>query len=257
MNIPPSGLAVLDPEGVDGDHGLSAVTHRFLTDPIAKLWAHVLNQPSGPPGRSDLTCRANAGAHTPVPSCPFFDYKILFGGKQATLTVCQVCIRPGIVDVNFLLEAIGPCRQSLSPYAPPSLLQPQGSSGTSVPGYLHTTVPMFLLSREEKCTYPSAPKLPECTFLAAGTGDAQAVAAWLDGGRRRGRALRRARRRDAADSSCRGRAGGAGADAAAARRERQPAGIQRPHRPDECCSQGPHHGRAGAARRQGRHLAAD
>eukprot|EP00964_Phaeocystis_antarctica_P128795 scaffold92604_cov79-Phaeocystis_antarctica.AAC.2 len=36
------------------------------------MWAYVLNQPPGPPGRSDPTCRANAGAHTPVPSCPFY-----------------------------------------------------------------------------------------------------------------------------------------------------------------------------------------
>ena len=44
--------------------------------------------------------------------------------------------------------------------------------------------------------------------------------------------------------------------AAAARRERQPAGLRRRHRPDIRCPQRPHHDHPGAARRQGRCLAA-
>jgi hypothetical protein len=75
-------------------------------------------------------------------------------------------------------------------------------------------------------------------------------------GRRRGRKLRRAWRRDAADGGRRGRARGDDAYAAAARRERQPAALPRHHRPDGRCSQWPHHDRAGAARCQGRRLAA-
>ena len=98
--------------------------------------------------------------------------------------------------------------------------------------------------------------LGTATFDAAAKGDAQAVAAWLDKGGGVDAALRRAARRDAADGGRRGRAGGDGADAAAARRERQPAGLPRRHRPDGRCSQWPHHDRAGAARRQGRRLAA-
>ena len=73
-------------------------------------------------------------------------------------------------------------------------------------------------------------------------------------GRRRGRALRRAQRRN---DYRRGSAEGDGMKAAAARRERQPARLQRRHRPDARCFQWPDRDRAGAARRQGRRHTAD
>ena len=64
-----------------------------------------INQPPGPPGRSDLTCRANAGAHTHVPSCPFFDYTILFGGKHAKVHSLPATIQNPLEQNDHTREA--------------------------------------------------------------------------------------------------------------------------------------------------------